>query len=72
MDWYDFLYVLGVTNEEDSLDDYEIRKLYEDYNKMFPDYPIDESFFEDHDINEAMEILDRAIREHDPIIRWTR
>ena len=73
MDWYDFLYILGVNNENDyDLNLHEFRELCDEYNRKFPDYPLDSSFFEDNDQYEQARLIDRAIKTNEPIRRFTR
>ena len=72
MDWYDLLYIWGVTTERSPFNVAEIKKLYDEYNYMFPDYPLDDSFFEDNNEDEIMRRLKRAIKDQEPIERWTR
>ena len=73
MSWYDFLYVLGVTRENDyNLDLHDFRKLCDEYNAKFPDYPLDSNFFEEHDQYEQARLLDIAIKTNEPIRSWHR
>ena len=72
MDWYDLLYVWGVTTEDDPMNVAEIIKLYEKYNNMFPDDQIDEDYVRSYSSDEIMKILNDAIRNNEPINRYHR
>ena len=56
-------------DKEDYLEDSEIEDLFNKYNEMFPDYPLDDSFFEDTDEEEIVERLENAINLNEPIAR---
>ena len=72
MDWYDLLYVWGVTTEDNPMNVAEIIKLYKKYNEMFPDNQIDEEYVKSFSSDEIMEKLSKAIRNNEPIIMYYR
>ena len=67
-DFLEYLYVTGELNKIDSLMDMDINELYEYYNELFPNYPLDNDFFflsKDEQIN----ALEEAISCERPIIK---
>ena len=60
------LYVTGELDKEDSLANSDINELYNIYNNMFPDYPLDNDFFF-NSYDEQIRLLSEAIENNEPI-----
>ena len=51
MDWFTTIYLYEEAGYTTGYG--ELVQLYDDYTKLFPNYPLDTEFFEDYDIDEA-------------------
>ena len=71
-DYNNFLYYLNTMDNRHPLENNEIKALYDKYNELFPDYPLNDSFFLDNNEYEVMEKLKTAISLNAPIRTWTR
>ena len=67
----EYLYVTGELDKEDSLSNPTINDLYNEYNSMFPNNPLDNEFFS-LSFDEQIELLGESINSGSPIIRKTR
>ena len=65
-DFLEYLYVTGELDKDTSLSNKDIRELYNEYNNMFPDYPLDNDFFS-NTIDEQICLLSEAIENNEPI-----
>ena len=65
-DFLEYLYVTGELDKDDSLANPNINSLYNEYNNMFPDYPLDNDFFS-NTIDEQICLLSEAIENNEPI-----
>ena len=65
-DFLEFLYVTGELNKSDSLANSDINELYNIYNNMFPNYPLDNDFFF-NSMDEQIRLLSEAINNFEPI-----
>ena len=65
-DFFEYLYVTGELNKDDSLSNIDIKELYDEYNRMFPDNPIDSIFFFKPQ-EEQISLLASAIENREPI-----
>ena len=70
-DFLEYLYVTGELNKDDSLANPDINSLYNEYNNMFPDYPLDNDFFF-KTIDEQIGLLEEAINNNEPINKKRR
>ena len=62
----EYLYVTGELDKEDSLANDDINELYNIYNSMFPNYPLDNNFFFNSQ-DEQIRLLSYAINNFEPI-----
>lgn len=70
-DFLEYLYVTGELNKDDSLSNKDIRELYNEYNSMFPNYPLNNDFFF-NTIDEQISLLEEAINNNEPISKKRR
>jgi len=70
-DFLEYLYVTGELDKDMSLANKDINELYNIYNSMFPNNPLDNEFFS-LSFDEQIELLSEAINSNSPIIRKTR
>lgn len=70
-DFLEYLYVTGELDKEDALSNPTINDLYNTYNLMFPNNPLDNEFFS-LNYSEQIELLEESINSGSPIIRKTR
>ncbi len=70
-DFLEYLYVTGELNKDDSLGNPDINELYNAYNSMFPDYPLDNDFFF-NSYDEQIRLLNEAINSNSPIVKGKR
>lgn len=68
-EWFEYLYIKGVLNENDYRGNSMLKALVYEYNNHFPTYPLEESFFFDNTQEEQMEKLLHAINNNEPIAR---
>ena len=74
MDWnefFEYLYVSGELDKDTSLSNKDVRELYNEYNRMFPNYPLDNDFFF-KTIDEQIGLLEEAINNNEPINKKRR
>ena len=64
--FFEYLYVTGELNKDDSLDNSNINELYNQYNSLFPNDPIDNEFFFNSQ-EEQIRLLEEAINNGEPI-----
>ncbi len=65
-DFLAYLYVTGELDKDDSLANNDIKELYDIYNSMFPNYPIDNNFFFKSHYDQKR-LLSEAINNNEPI-----
>ena len=70
-DFLEYLYVTGELDKDDSLANPDINSLYNEYNMMFPNYPIDNDFFS-MPKDEQIRLLMEAIENNEPIRKRRR
>ena len=70
-DFLEYLYVTGELNKDDSLANPDINSLYNEYNNMFPDNPLDNDFFF-NTIEDQISLLEEAINNNEPISKKRR
>ena len=66
-EWLNYLYVMGALTDEDQMGDSRIKNLVYEYNNMFPENPLSESFFFDNTLDEQVAKLSYAISNYEPI-----
>lgn len=66
-EWLEYLYVIGVLNEDRTIGNPIIKGLFCNYKNKFPDDPIDEDFFFNNTQEEQMRLLMEAIENNEPI-----
>ncbi len=64
--FFEYLYVTGELNKDDSLGNSNINELYNQYNSLFPNDPIDNEFFFNSQ-EEQIRLLEEAINNGEPI-----
>lgn len=67
-EFLEYLYVTGELDKDDALSNPDIKELYNIYNSMFPNYPLDNDFFS-NPMNDQIELLSEAINSNSPIIK---
>ena len=67
-DFLEYLYVSGELDKDDSLSNLTIKGLYDKYNMMFPNYPLDNEFFMLPQ-DEQIILLEEAINNGSPICK---
>ena len=66
-EWFEYLYVIGVLNDDDSIGNPMIKELYYTYKNKFPNNPISEDFFFNNTQEEQIRLLIDAINNNEPI-----
>ena len=66
--FFEFLYVTGELDKDMSLSNIDIKELYDEYNRMFPEHPLDNNFFFNTQ-EEQIRLLSEAIENNRPIGR---
>ncbi len=64
--FFEYLYVTGELNKDDSLGNSNINELYNQYYGLFPNDPIDNEFFFNSQ-EEQIRLLEEAINNGEPI-----
>ena len=64
--FFEYLYVTGELNKDDSLGNSNINELYNQYNILFPNDPIDNEFFFNSQ-EDQIRLLEEAINNGEPI-----
>ncbi len=64
--FFEYLYVTGELNKDDSLGNSNINELYNQYNSLFPNDPIDNEFFFNSQ-EDQIRLLEEAINNGEPI-----
>jgi hypothetical protein len=64
--FFEYLYVTGELNKDDSLGNSNINELYNQYYSLFPNDPIDNEFFFNSQ-EEQIRLLEEAINNGEPI-----
>ena len=67
----EYLYVTGELDKDISLANPDINGLYNEYNRLFPNYPLDNNFFFNSQ-DEQIRMLVEAINNGEPIVRKTK
>ncbi len=64
----EYLYVTGELDKDTSLGNPDINALYNEYNIMFPNNPLDNDFFSNSE-EDQIRLLSEAINNNEPIIK---
>lgn len=71
-EWFEYLYVTGVLNDDNYNGNSMLKDLVYKYNSEFPDYPLEEDFFFNRTQDEQIRLLSEAINYNRPIRGFTR
>lgn len=67
-DFFEYLYVTGQLDKDMSLSNTNIKELYNIYNRMFPNNPLDDDFFFNSE-DDQIRLLSEAIENNSPICK---
>ena len=66
-EWFEYLYVNGVLNQEYAMGNPVLKALVYEYNHRFSDCPLNEEFFFNNTRDEQIKLLSDAIENNEPI-----